>query len=82
MGMASERHVVRRGSESWEFIRWFLAIALGVELTLILSLEASLSDRVFLSMLVGGLTYRLCMNNGWVQNKIVGIKVKYETKWR
>ena len=72
---------VKRGPESWNYIYVALGFAIAIEATVIhMALHFPWNVGVF--VLVGGFTFWLFIFNGWFQNKLIGIKNKYESKSR
>lgn len=80
---ASVTAQVKRGRESWMFLYTWLGFALTIE-TGVVALITPLKWPVNLLTLVviGALTVYLFLDNGWFQNKLIGLKVKYEGKLR
>jgi hypothetical protein len=74
---------VKRGPESWTYIYVMLGFALAIEATVITMIEPlkfPWNLVVFIALAV--LTFWLFINNGWFQNKLIGMKIRYEEKGR
>ena len=74
---------VRRGETSWSYLYTFLGFALTVE-TGVMGLITPLVWPWNLLTLVGvaALTIYLVLDNAWFQNKLIGLKTRYEGKHR
>ncbi|HEX3756129.1 MAG TPA: hypothetical protein VHV26_13740 [Rhizomicrobium sp.] len=70
---------VKRGSESWAYIYVFLGFALSIE-GIIVSMATPIrfpwKELLFVAM--AAVTIRLFLFNGWFQNKLIGLKGRYE----
>ena len=74
---------VTRGPESWAYIYVALGFALAIEGTIVqmvTPLEFPWNLGTYAT--VAGLTVWLFIFNRWFQNKLIGIKCKYERKAR
>ena len=74
---------VTRGSESWAYIYVALGFALAIEGTIIqmiTPLEFPWNIAVY--VLFGLFTAWLFVGHGWFQNKLIGLKIRYENKAR
>jgi hypothetical protein len=72
---------VKRGPESWSYIYIALGFALTIEPTVVSMIEPlKFPWNIITYLIVGGLTFWLFLNNGWFQNKLVGLKIRYEEK--
>jgi hypothetical protein len=72
---------VRRGPESWAYIYITLGFALTIEGTVI-DMGFHYPWNLLTYLIVGVLTVWLFFFNGWFQNKLIGIKAKYESAAR
>jgi len=72
---------VRRGAESWAYIYIVLGFALTIEGTLI-DMAWHYPWNLLTYLIVGALTLWLFLFNGWFQNKLIGIKARYEATAR
>ena len=72
---------IRRGPESWAYIYIALGFALTIEGTTI-DMALSFPWNLLSYLVVGALTVWLFLFNGWFQNKLIGIKAKYEAAAR
>lgn len=73
---------VHRGPDSWGFIYIALGLALGLELALI-SMAFDKPWNYCIAMLLAAFTIWQFLTNGWLHNKLIGWKLKYEGKpWR
>lgn len=80
---ASVTAEVRRGKESWAYIYTWLGFALTIEtgvVALITPLKWPANLLTFAA--IGAFTVYLFLDNGWFQNKLIGLKAKYEEKLR
>ncbi len=70
---------VVRGQESWTYIRWALAIAIGFEVLIfgMVPLPWKLAALVAVPI-----TAWQFLSNGWVHNKLLALKGKIESKPR
>lgn len=70
---------VKRGEKSWNYIYIALAFVLSFEGTFIQMITPLLWPyNVIAYVIVFVLTCWLFLSNGWFQNKLIGIKTKYE----
>ena len=74
---------VKRGQESWSYFYTTLGFALTIE-TGIAGLIAPLRWPWNLTSLfvAGAITAYLFLDNGWFQNKLIAIKIRFEEKPR
>lgn len=74
---------VKRGPQSWAFLYTFLGFALTIE-TGVVGLIAPLQwpCNLLTLIVVGAITVYLFLCNGWFQNKLIGLKARYEEKER
>jgi hypothetical protein len=80
---ASVTAKVKRGKESWAYLYTLLGFALTIEtgvVALITPLKWPWNLLTF--ALVGWVTIYLFLDNGWFQNKLIGLKARYEEKLR
>ena len=73
---------VQRGQESWTFIYITLGFAISIEGTVISMMPLSFPWNVIIYVIVAFLTGWAWIESGWVHNKLLGIKARYETKAR
>ena len=74
---------VKRGPETWAYIYIMLGFALSIEGTVIAMITPLLFPwNLIVYAGVATVTFRLFINNGWLQNKLVGLKNRYEEKGR
>ena len=75
---------VTRGPESWAYIYVALGFAVSIEGTAIDMATSVLPFPVNLVVfvVVGALTFWLFLSSGWFQNKLIGLKSRYEQKGR
>lgn len=74
---------VKRGEKSWTFLYTVLGFALTIEtgvVALITPLKWPWNLLTF--VVVAVTTTYLILDNGWFQNKLIGIKGRYEEKLR
>lgn len=74
---------VRRGKESWAYLYLFLGFALTIEtgvVALITPLKWPWNLLTF--AVVALITLYLFLDNGWFQNKLIGLKARFEEKLR
>lgn len=79
--MATLETKTARGPESWAYIYITLGFALTIEGTAI-DMAVPFPWNLLTYLIVGGLTFWLWLFSGWFQNKLIGIKMKYETGYR
>jgi hypothetical protein len=72
---------VIRGRQSWAFIRTVLAFVVGVELAII-PLLADFPWNAILCIVAVALTVSWFLCNGWLHEKLIGLKNSYEDKPR
>jgi hypothetical protein len=74
---------VKRGPESWTYIYVMLGFALAIEATVITMVEpVKFPWNIAIFVVIAGMTFWLFINNGWFQNKLIGMKHRYEEKGR
>jgi hypothetical protein len=72
---------VTRGPESWAYIYVALGFALAIEGTILQMIEPIRFPYNLVAYLaLGAITVWLFISNGWFQNKLIGIKNRYESK--
>ena len=76
------RRKSQRGQESWTFIYITLGFAISIEGTVISMMPLSFPWNVIIYVIVAFLTGWAWIESGWVQNKLIGLKNKYEDKLR
>ena len=74
---------VRRGAESWTYIYVMLGFALTIEATVVTMIEPlKFPWNLVVYAIIGIITFWLFIDNGWFQNKLISMKLKYEDKSR
>ncbi len=74
---------IKRGPASWAYIYVALGFALAIEGTIIQMITPLIFPWNFIIFSVLGIiTFWLFINNGWFQDKLIGIKSRYEDKPR
>ena len=74
---------VTRGSESWAYIYVALGFTLAIEGTVIQMIDClKFPSNLIMYVAVGALTFWLFLFDGWFQNKLIGLKNKYESRAR
>jgi hypothetical protein len=74
---------VSRGPESWAYIYVVLAVVLGIEAAVVSMITPLVfPSNIILFVVAAAVTTGLFLTNGWVQNKLIGFKLKYENKAR
>lgn len=74
---------VKRGPQSWAFLYTFLGFVLTIE-TGVVALITPLKwpANLVTLLIIGAVTVYLFLDNGWFQNKLLGLKARYEEKER
>ena len=78
MAKASLSIKVKRGPESWAFIYIFLGFALTIESTVVTMVPLQWPCNVLAFGAVAAASTWAFLGWGWFQNKLIGIKTKYE----
>ena len=74
---------LKRGPESWAYLYIALGFALSIEGTLIQMIEPLWYPlNIATYIVVMAITAWLFICNGWFQNKLIGIKIRYESTFR
>jgi hypothetical protein len=74
---------VKRGPDSWTYIYIILGFAISIEGTAIgMITPLAFPWNLIAFALCGAFTFWLFINNGWFQNKLIGMKTRYEEKGR
>ena len=74
---------VRRGEESWSYFYTLLGFGLTIETGVIAMIVPLRWPWNLITLaLVGAITVYLFLDNGWFQNKLIGLKNHYEDKLR
>jgi hypothetical protein len=73
---------VQRGQESWTYIYITLGFAISIEGTVIAMTPLTFPWNVILYVIVAFLTGWAWIDSGWLHNKLIGLKGRYETKPR
>jgi hypothetical protein len=80
---ASMSAKVRRGEKSWSYFYTLLGFALTIETGIVGLIEPLCWPWNLLTLaVVGSVTVYLFLYSGWFQNKLLGIKARYEDKLR
>lgn len=80
---ATESHTVTRGPDSWAYIYIVLGFAIAIEASVIAQVEPlKFPWNLIAFLLVAGITTWALLTTGWLQNKLIGLKLKYENKAR
>ncbi len=75
--------VIRRGPDSWMSIYIALGFTLSIEGTFLQMFEPlRFPYSLVVYMALMAITFWLFICNGWFQNKLIGIKSRYENKAR
>jgi hypothetical protein len=75
--IATVEATVRRGPESWAYIYVALGFALTIEGTFI-DMALPFPWNLLSYLVVGALTLWMFLFNGWFQNKLIGLRARYE----
>jgi hypothetical protein len=74
---------VKRGQESWTYIYMVLGFAITIEGTIVSMIEPlRFPWNLVVYALVAITTFRLFLFSGWVHNKLIGLKIRYESTAR
>ncbi len=74
---------VTRGPETWAYIYVWLGFTLTIEGTIITMIAPLIYPwNLIVYATLGAITFWLFINNAWFQNKLVRMKIRYETKAR
>jgi len=74
---------VKRGPESWGYIYVTLGFALAIEGTIIqMATPVGFPWNLIAYFVLAAFTFWLFIGNGWFQNKLIGMKIRYEEKDR
>ena len=74
---------VTRGAETWNYIYIMLGFALAVEGSAIQMVTPLIFPWNLITYVVVGLiTVWLFVSSGWFHNKLIGLKIRYESKPR
>lgn len=74
---------VTRGQESWAYIYVTLGFALTIESTIIGMMTPLLFPwNIIAYAVLAAVTGWLFIDNGWVHNKLIGLKIRYENRLR
>jgi len=73
---------VKRGPESWTYIYVVLGFALAIEGTIIQMTPAQFPWNLIAYTVIGGITFYLFIFSGKFQDKLIGMKNRYESKAR
>jgi hypothetical protein len=80
---ASASAKVKRGEKSWSYLYTLLGFALTIETGIVGLVDPLKWPWNLVSLVVvGAVTIYLFLDNGWFQNKLIGIKARYEEKLR
>jgi hypothetical protein len=79
----SVQMTVKRGPDSWNYFYVTLGFALTIEGTIVGMITPLLFPwNIIAYAAVGAATIWLFIDNRWLQNKLVGLKMRYENKGR
>jgi hypothetical protein len=73
---------VQRGPESWTYIYVTLGFAISIEGTVVAMTPLIFPWNVIVYVIIALLTGWLWIENGWFQEKLIGLKTRYESKPR
>jgi hypothetical protein len=73
---------VKRGPVSWAYIYTTLGFALTIEAAIIGMTPVSFPLNLAVYAGKAVVTVWLFIDNGWFQNKLIGLKIRYENKQR
>ena len=74
---------VKRGPQSWNYIYVMLGFALAIEGTVIAMITPLVFPwNIVAYAILGFVTFWLFISNAWFQNKLIGMKNRYEEKAR
>lgn len=74
---------VKRGPESWSYIYTVLGFVVAVEATVIgMMTPLTFPWNIVLFVIVAAITIWQFIENGWLHNKLIGLKIRYENKAR
>jgi len=73
---------IKRGKESWDFIYLVFAILLAIVTFIISILPISWQFKVIIFFITFVTLILLCLFNAWFQNKLIGLKIKFENSWK
>jgi len=74
---------VRRGSESWAYIYTVLGFLVVIEATVIgMMTPVQFPWIIALFLAIAAITTWQFIDNGWLHNKLIGLKIRYENKPR
>jgi hypothetical protein len=73
---------VKRGPESWAYIYVALGFALTIEGTIIQMLPPAFPWNLLTYFVIGAITFYQFIFNGRFQDKLIGVKFRYENQAR
>ena len=74
---------LQRGPESYNFFYVALGFAISIEGSIVQMIGSiQFPYNIILFAVMAFASYRLCLFNGWFQNKLIGWKIAYENKPR
>lgn len=72
---------VKRGPESWQYVYVMLGFALTIEGSIIQMITPLIfPGNLLVFAVVGVVTFWLFIDSRWFQNKLIGLKIKFEEK--
>lgn len=81
-GRVSANLAVRRGPESWAYIYTTLGFALTIEAAIIAMTPLEFPWNVILYAVIAAITVWLFIDNRWVHQRLISLKLRYENKGR
>ena len=80
---ASLETKVKRGPDSWAYIYIALGFLLQIEGSVIqMATPLKFPVNIFVFAVVGVVTFYVFLSSGWLQNKLIGWKTRYEDRYR
>jgi len=73
---------IKRGERSWNYFWMMYALTLAFTLSIINAIPFCWYWKLTVIVLSFLLLGWLCLLNAWFENRILGLQVKLETKWR
>lgn len=74
---------IKRGESSWNYIYVALGFAIAIEGTVVQMVEPLKFPWNILTFIsLAGVTGHVFLNCGWFQNKLIGWRMRYESRYR
>jgi hypothetical protein len=73
---------VQRGPQSWNYIYITLGFVISIEGTIVGMTPLAFPFNVIVYAIIAAITGWFWLNSGWLHNKLIGLKNRYETKPR